>query len=56
MSKRGSEFSIIWRGLAVGLGFMWLMGFAIGYRNSIDPWILLLAAIGCLVVAKWLEK
>ena len=52
MSRRNSEVAIIWRGLAVGLGFIFIMGFAIGYPNSIVPGLLLLAAIGCL----WMSR
>jgi apolipoprotein N-acyltransferase len=32
-----SEFAIIFYGLAVGFGFVWLMGFAIGYPNLFLP-------------------
>jgi hypothetical protein len=52
MSKRNSEFAIIWRGLAVGLGFVFIMGFAIGYRDGLTPWFLLGAATVCW----WLSR
>jgi heme/copper-type cytochrome/quinol oxidase subunit 3 len=52
MSKRNSEFAIIWRGISIGLGFMFVMGFAIGYDNAIAPGLLLLAALGSL----WLSR
>jgi hypothetical protein len=48
VSKQNSEFDIIWRGLATGLGFVWVMGFAIGYQDPITPWVLFVAAVACL--------
>jgi hypothetical protein len=52
MPKRGSEFDIIWKGLGGGIAFAWLMGFAVGYRDSITPWVLLISAITCFVISK----
>lgn len=44
------EFAIIFYGLAVGLGFFWLMGFAIGYPNLFVPVIPFALAVFCLWV------
>lgn len=44
------EFAIILYGLSVGLGFMWLFGFAIGYSNPFAPVILFSLAVLCLWV------
>lgn len=44
------EFAIIFYGLAVGLGFFWVMGFAIGYPNPFVPVIPFALAVFCLWV------
>lgn len=45
------EFAIILYGLAVGFGFFWLMGFAIGYPNPFVPLVPFGLGVGSLVVA-----
>lgn len=44
------EFAIILYGLSVGLGFVWIMGFAIGYPNPFVPVIPFALAVFCLWV------
>jgi hypothetical protein len=48
----------LFRGLAVGLGFMWLFGFAVGYREWSWLACVLLACgvVGSLVVASRLNR
>jgi hypothetical protein len=50
------EFAIIFYGLAVGFGFGWLMGFAIGYPNLFVPVIPFALAVFCLWVGLKLER
>jgi hypothetical protein len=50
------EFAIIFYGLAVGLGFFWIMGFAIGYPNPFVPVIPFALAVSCLWVGWKLEQ
>lgn len=45
------EFAIIFYGLAVGLGFVWLMGFAVGYPNLFVPVIPFALAVFCVWLA-----
>lgn len=48
------EFAIIAYGLAVGFGFVWLLGFAVGYKDPITPFVLFGLAVASLWVArKW---
>lgn len=44
------EFDIIFYALAVGLGFVWLFGFAVGYPNGYLPFVLAGLAVASLVV------
>jgi hypothetical protein len=44
------EFAIIFYGLAVGLGFFWLMGFAVGYPNGFAPFVPFALAVSAWVV------
>lgn len=48
---------VLFRGLAVGLGFVWLFGFAIGYQGAEwVAWVLAGLAVGSLVVAGRLNR
>lgn len=48
---------VLFRGLAVGLGYVWLFGFAIGYQGSgWVAWVLAGLAVGSLVVAGRLNR
>lgn len=44
---------VLFRGLALGLGFVWLFGFAIGYSEWawVACWLLPVGAVASLVVA-----
>lgn len=46
------EFAIIFYGLAVGLGFVWIMGFAVGYPNLFVPVIPFALAVFCLIIGR----
>jgi hypothetical protein len=48
------EFAIIAYGLATGLGFVWLLGFAVGYQDPFTPFILFSLMVGALRLGwKW---
>lgn len=49
---------VLFRGLAVGLGFVWLFGFAIGYQgwSWVACWVLAGLAVGSLVVASKFDE
>jgi apolipoprotein N-acyltransferase len=51
-----SEVATIFYGLAVGLGFFWIMGFAIGYPNPFVPVIPFALAVLSLWVGWKLEQ
>ena len=40
---------VLWKGIALGLGFVWVMGFAVGYPNAWLPWLFAGASLGSLV-------
>lgn len=44
------EFDIIFYALAVGLGFVWLFGFAVGYPNGYLPFVIAGLAVASFVV------
>ena len=43
------ELVVLWRGIAAGLGFIWLFGFAVGYQSVWWP-----VVIGGLSSQAWL--
>jgi SNF family Na+-dependent transporter len=49
---------VLFRGLAVGLGFVWLFGFAVGYQGAgwVACYVLAGLAVGSLVVASRLNR
>ena len=54
MSERDREaITVLLHGLALGFGFVWLGGFAIGYSegSSVVGWSLFGLAVGCLVAS-----
>jgi hypothetical protein len=44
------------RGVALGLGFVWLFGFAVGYQNGFVPFGLAVLSVGCLWLAQKISK
>jgi hypothetical protein len=51
-SEDKAGLAVLFRGLAVGLGYVWLFGFAIGYQDwGWVAWVLAGLAVGSLVVA-----
>jgi hypothetical protein len=44
------------RGVALGLGFVWLLGFAVGYQNGFAPFGLAGLCVACLWVAQKISK
>jgi hypothetical protein len=40
---------VLWKGIALGFGFVWLFGFAVGYPNAWLPLILAGASLGSLI-------
>lgn len=46
MSNR--ELSELLKALGMGVGFVWLFGFAIGYPNDFVPWALFAVWVGLM--------
>jgi hypothetical protein len=40
---------VLWKGIALGFGFVWLFGFAVGYPNAWIPLIIAGASLGSLI-------
>lgn len=51
-----SAVAFVIRALAGGVGFVWLMGFAIGYRSAGLPLGLFALAVGLLVASGLVER
>lgn len=50
MNKPGVEaLVVLLKGVAGGLGFVWLFGFAIGYPNAWLPWLIAALAVAALI-------
>lgn len=50
MSKQTIDgLVVLLKGIAGGLGFVWLFGFAIGYPNAWLPWVIAALAVAALV-------
>jgi hypothetical protein len=53
MSEKDKEgLVVLMRGVALGFGFVWLLGFAVGYQNGFVPFWLAGMSVGCLWIAK----
>lgn len=44
------EFDIVFYALAMGFGFVWLFGFAVGYPNALVPFVLFALAVASFVL------
>jgi uncharacterized membrane protein (Fun14 family) len=42
----------LFRGFAVGLGFCWLLGFAVGYESVLVPMVLASLVVSFMVLAR----
>ena len=52
MNRHDTEgLVVLFKGLAGGLGFVWLLGFAIGYKDPATPWVIATLAGVCLYVS-----
>jgi hypothetical protein len=45
------ELSELLKAIGLGVGFVWLFGFAIGYPNDFVPWVLFTAWVGIMVTS-----
>lgn len=45
------ELSELLKSVGLGVGFVWLFGFAIGYPNDFVPWVLFAVWVGIMVAS-----
>lgn len=54
--KASKDLAVVVYGLAGGIGFVWLFGFAVGYPNPLVAWLLAGAWVGCLWLGSKIQK